>query len=309
MGNLQKITKTSATSGILDEIERTPEQNRKFDPERHAIDSERTYLNYSLIDHGVTPTEYLKQRLSEVKVQNRADVKVLGQWVWTMPKDLDAQYQEQFFQEIVNYNVAKFGAENICYARVHLDETTPHLHLGIIPVVKIEKPRSDGKTEKCCAKDVFNREYFQHAHSDLQQYLESKLGVDVNLLNGETLGVDGIANYKAAKDLAKQIPILESRIDELNAEIAEKEEKIIHLDKEISEKTGILNNIKNLLAAAKKKLESTLEFVKDHPNMFEMFLHWLHPEKNVEETKKTVREYSNELKRQHERSIDDDLTL
>lgn len=309
MGNLQKITKTAATSGMLDEIERTPEQKRKFDPEKHAINPELTHLNYSLIDHGVTPTEYLNQRLSEVKVQNRSDVKVLGQWVWTMPKDLDPQYQERFFEEIVKYNVEKFGAENICYARVHLDETTPHLHLGIIPIVKVKTPRTDGKTEKCCAKEIFNREYFQHAHSELQQYLESKLGVEVNLLNGETLGVDGIANYKAAKDLAKQIPILESRIEELNAEIEEKEEKVKKLDAEISEKTGILANIKNLLTAAKEKLESTLEFVKGHPNMFEMFLHWLHPDKTSEETKNTVKEYTEELKRENELSRDTDINL
>ena len=309
MGNLQKITKTSATSGMLDEIERTPEQKRKFDPEKHAINPDLTHLNYSLIDHGVSSTEYLKQRLSEVKVQNRADVKVLGQWVWTMPKDLDPQYQEQFFEEIVKFNVEKFGAENICYARVHLDETTPHLHLGIIPIVKIEGHRTDGKTEKCCAKEVFNRAYFQRAHSELQQYLEAKLGTEVNIINGQTLGVDGIQNYKAAKDLAKQIPILEARVDELNAEIEEKEEKVKELDAEIIEKTSILNNIKNLLADAKKKLETALEFVKGHPNFFEMFLHWLHPDKSREDTQATVKEYTDELKKVNERSNDTDVEL
>ena len=309
MGNLQKITKTSATSGILDEIERTPEQKRKFDPEKHAINPELTHLNYSLIDHGVSSTEYLKQRLSEVKVQNRADVKVLGQWVWTMPKDLEPQYQEQFFEEIVKYHVEKFGAENICYARVHLDEATPHLHLGIIPIVKINGHRTDGKTEKCCAKDVFNRAYFQSAHADLQKYLEAKLGTEVNIINGQTLGVDGIQNYKAAKDLAKQIPILEARVDELKAEIEEKEEKVKELDAEISEKAGILNNIKNLLADAKKKLEATLEFIKGHPNMFEMFLNWLHPDKSSKENQATVKAYTEELKRENERARDTDLGL
>ena len=292
MGNLQKITKTSATSGILDEILRTPEMERQFDPERHAIDPARTHLNYGLVQRDITPTEYLKKRLSEVKVQNRADVKVLGQWVWTMPKDLDPQYQEQFFEEIYRYNVEKFGEENICYAQVHLDETTPHLHLGIIPIVKVDKARTDGKTEKCCAKDVFNREYFQHAHSDLQQYLERKLGVEVNLLNGESLGVDGIANYKAAKDLAKQIPVLQATVDELNEEIEEKRETIKQLDAEIAEKTGILQNLKGIVEGVKEKLKGVVEFLKGHPNMLEMFYHWITGgEKTEEEAKATIDNY------------------
>lgn len=296
MGNLQKITKTSATSGILDEILRTPEMERQFDSERHAIDPARTHLNYGLVQRDITPTEYLKKRLSEVKVQNRSDVKVLGQWVWTMPKDLDPQYQEQFFEEIYRYNVEKFGAENICYAQVHLDETTPHLHLGIIPIVKVDKARTDGKTEKVCAKEVFNREYFQHAHSDLQQYLERKLGVEVNLLNGESLGVDGIANYKAAKDLAKQIPVLQATVNELNKEIKEKRETIKQLDAEIAEKKGTLQSLKGIVSDIQKKIKGILETLKGHPNMLEMFYHWITGwAKDNEEVKAKVVEYTTDM--------------
>lgn len=292
MGNLQKTTKQAACSGILDEILRTPELERTFDPEKHEIDPTRTHLNYGLIDHGMSPTDFLKKRLSEVKVQNRADVKVLGQWVWTMPKDLEPKYQEQFFEEIVKYHIDKFGAENLCYAQVHLDERTPHLHLGIIPIVKVDKARTDGKTEKCCAKDVFTREYLQHAHADLQKHLESKLGVDVNLLNGETLGVDGIANYKKAKDLAQQIPVLQATINELNEEIEEKREEIKQLDAEIAEKKGVLHSLKGIVSEIQEKIKGLLETLKGHPNMLEMFYHWITGgEKTEEEAKATIDNY------------------
>ena len=292
MGNLTKTTKQAACSGILDEIQRTPEMKRTFDPEKHEIDPARTHLNYALIDHGMSPTDYLNKRLSEVKVQNRADVKVLGQWVWTLPKDLEPQYQEQFFEEIVKYNIEKFGAENICYAQVHLDERTPHLHLGIIPIVKVDKVRTDGKTEKCCAKDVFTREYLQHAHAELQKHLEAKLGVDVNILNGETLGVDGIANYKKAKDLARQIPVLQATIADLNEEIEEKKEEIKHLDAEIAQKKGVLQTLKGVVGEIQEKVKGLLEALKGHPNMLEMFYHRLTGgEKTEEEAQEQVKDY------------------
>ncbi len=301
MGNLQKITKSVAPS-VLEEIERTPEIATKFNPETHYIQPELTQFNYDLTDRDMPALDYLHKRLSEVKVQNRDDVKVLGQWVWTMPKDLDPQYQDEFFREIYNYHAEKFGAENICYATVHVDERTPHMHLGIIPIVKVDKVRTDGKTEKVCAKDVFNRAYLQHAHADLQIHLENRLGVEVNLLNGESLGIDGIKNYKAAKDLAKQIPELQAQVKALNAEIYEKQDvsreldKVIEskqgvisgLDREITMQRGILGKLKEKVKEVKEVVEKVKERLTGHPNMFQMFYHWLNKGQETDEEREEV---------------------
>ena len=309
MGNLQKITRNLAPS-VLDEIERTPETAKKFNPETHYIRPELTQFNYDLTQRNMSALDYLNKRLSEVKVQNRSDVKVLGQWVWTMPKDLDPVYQDEFFREIYNYNVEKFGEENICYATVHVDELTPHMHLGIIPIVKVDKVRKDGKTKKVCAKDVFNRDYLQHAHADLEQYLETKLGVEVNILNGESLGVDGIRNFKAAKDLAKQIPILQEQVKALNAEIYEKQDVSRELDKVIETKKGIVSDLDNqitvqrsILGKLKDKVKEVKEVIKDatekligHPNMFQMFFHWLNKGEELDyEREEVVEDYHNYL--------------
>ena len=325
MGNLQKITKSVAPS-VLEEIERTPEIAAKFNPETHYIAPELTHLNYDLTSRNMSALDYLHERLSEVKVQNRDDVKVLGQWVWTMPKDLDPKYQEQFFREIYNYHAQKFGAENICYATVHLDERTPHMHLGIIPIVKVDKVRTDGKTEKVCAKDVFNRAYLQHAHADLQIYLEERLGVEVNLLNGESLGIDGIRNYKAAKDLAKQIPQLQAQVKALNDEIYEKQDVSRELDKVIETKQGVISGLdreitvqRSVLGKLKEKVKEVKEVVEKmkerltgHPNMFQMFYHWLRKGKETEEEREeAVDNYSRYLDKYDlslqdtDRSIDD----
>lgn len=291
MGHLQKVTKAAANN-ILEEIERD-ELSRDFDPLKHEIDRSRTHLNYELTDHGCSAREYLNKRLSEIKVMNRADVKVLGQWVWTMPKDLPPEYENAFFEGIYAFYCQKHGAENIAYARVHKDETSLHGHFGIIPVVN-----KDG-IEKCCAKDVFTKAYMNRAHSELQQFLTERLGVEVNLLNGESLGIDGIENFKKAKDLAKEIGTLQMKVTELTRERNDLQRQVntLKLDKnaiedELEEKKGILQSIK--------------DFLTGHPNFFDMFLHWLNKEWSREERLTLVKrfeEHTEDLKRQIHRSF------
>lgn len=311
MGHLQKITHKLAPA-ILEEIERTLDEAGKFNPETHEINPALTSLNYSLTNRDMSALEYLNQRLSEVKVQKRADVNILGQWVWTMPKDLDPKYQEDFFRETYNFYVSEFGKENICYATVHLDETAPHMHIGIIPTVKLDKPRKDGKTEKVCAKDVFTPMYLQTAHANLQCYLEEKLRVPVNLLNGDTLGVDGIKNYKRAKDLIKQTTMLQENVESLEAEIAEKravlrqldkailskQGEVASLDREIDVQHGILAKLKEKIKEVKESIKGIAEALVGHPNMLKMFYHWLTDGKESElERDDTVNEYQDYLEK------------
>lgn len=295
MGNLQKVTKGHAAN-IVKEIERTPEQGRKFDPEKHAIDMEKTHLNYSTLTRDLNSLEYLNKRLSEVKVQNRADVNVLGQWVWTVPKDLPEEFHKEFFQGITDYYREKHGEENICYARVHLDETTPHMHLGIIPVVLDQKKNR----YKCCAKEVFTRDYMQHAHSDLQEYLEQRLGREVNLLNGASLGVDSISDFKKAKELTKEVAELSKTAELLREEVQQQQEILEVLNQEIKEKQSILNKLKETISDLRSKVRDTIEHFREHPNFYNMFLKWLNPRSTSEERQEMSKKYEQHLNDLHQ---------
>lgn len=287
MGNLKKITKAQVVSGIIEEIERTIDTTREFNHETHSIDKERTHLNYSLVDRDLSAVDYLNQRLKEVKCQNRADVKVIGAWVWTVPKDLAPEHHQEFFQGIYDYYCKKHGAENVAYAQVHLDETSPHIHIGIIPIVHDQKKDRD----KVCAKEVFTKEYMGRAHSDLQIFLEDKLKVEVNLLNGESLGVKGIKEYKAAKELSKTVAALDQ-------EISEKKELIKELDQEILEKKSILKKLTETIDSLKEKVEKTIEHFQNYPNMLHMFLHWASKGKySRSEEKDILEQYGEHLER------------
>lgn len=294
MGNLKKLTKSDISGGVCEEIERTPKTEREFNHETHNIDKERTHLNYSFINRDISAQEYIDKRLDEVYVygrnSKRNDQVVVGAWTWTLPeefKDRSDDFKRNFFKLIFDYNVAQFGLENIAYAQVHLDETTPHMHIGIIPIVHDLKKDRD----KLCAKDVFTKDYLQKAHSNLEIYMEDRLGEDVPLINGRSLGVDGIKEYKAAKELSKTVAVLDQ-------EISEKKELIKELDQEILEKKNILKKLTETIDSLKEKVEKTIEHFQNYPNMLHMFLHWASKGKySRSEEKDILEQYGEHLER------------
>lgn len=287
MGNLKKFARGSC-SAVIGEAMRADDKVL-YNPDKHKIDYDLSHLNYSVMDVPDEGLERYNRRLSEVFCQNREDVNTLVTWVWTMPKDLDPEHEREFFKGIYDFFKEKHGEENIIYARVHKDETTPHLQLGFIPVVAAPKKKQGYKV---CAKSVVTKEYLHSIHADLQIYLENRLGVECNILTGDSLKMD-LEEWKKHRDLAKEIGELTQVRDSLKDEVKK-------LDEELTEKKGLLEKIK--------------DFIMGHPNFFEMFLHWLHPELDQRERKKKVKEFTDysqalEIKKAKQQEHDYDMHL
>lgn len=146
------------------------------------IDWDRTHLNYNLAPKEGKQIEILNERLSEVKVQNRADVNVLCCWVVTMPKTLPVEKEPEFFRQTYQFLENKYGKDNVVSAYVHKDEVTPHIHFAFIPVV--QDKRKDRL--KVSASECVTRLDLQKFHDELQDHLENKLGCQVDILNEAT---------------------------------------------------------------------------------------------------------------------------
>ena len=86
-------------------------------------------------------------------------------------KKLSPKEQERFFAECTQFFVERYGEENIISAVVHMDESTPHLHLNLIPVI-------DGRL---CGKRLFDRK----ALHNLQIELYEAVGKKWNLQRGK----------------------------------------------------------------------------------------------------------------------------
>lgn len=183
MAHVSKYNRGSVGQ-LLKHYNRENYKNRNYGNDN--IDKAKTHMNYNLApERSISDYEFIKQRTKEVKCLKRKDVNIMADWIITIPKDFLENYpdkQEQFFKETYNFLEQKYGRENVISAFVHLDETTPHLHFAFVPVVKDKKKGH----LKVSAKECITRSELKQFHPQLQEHLESRLKVPVNVLNEET---------------------------------------------------------------------------------------------------------------------------
>ncbi len=119
--------------------------------------------------------DYYRQRLGEIEYRKRKDLRVMSEVIITAPKDLPVEHHREFFRQTYNFLGDRFGHENIVAAHVHMDETTPHVHIDIIN-------EYHGRIN---AHEIWTRETYRTLHPDLQVYLQDH-GVQANILTGIT---------------------------------------------------------------------------------------------------------------------------
>lgn len=179
MAHVEKYT-SGAAGRMLKHYERAPVKHRG----NENIKSELTELNYNLAfeNQPMPQAAFVAQRLKGVRVQKRADVNVLCDWVITQPQELPADKSRAFFEATYAFLRDRYGERNVVSAYVHMDEVTPHMHFAFLPIVADQKRGG----EKLCAKEVINRKELQMFHTALQNAVERDLGIEVHLLNGAT---------------------------------------------------------------------------------------------------------------------------
>ena len=187
MANVEKF-KMCQTGQMFGHYDRSSKNGKEH------IDWSRTHLNYNLApDTQSKQIDILHQRLSEVKVQQRADVNVFCTWVVTKPKSLPEDKEEEFFRQSYRFLEDRYGKDNVISAHVHKDEVSPHMHFVFVPVVQDKRH----ERLKVSAKECVNRLDLQRFHGELQEHLEAKLDCQVEILNEATReGNKSIAELK-----------------------------------------------------------------------------------------------------------------
>lgn len=217
MAHITKF-KLHSMSQMFAHINREDNQVRKYG--NADIDTSRSHLNQHII-HG--DMSDLTQRLSEVSHQNRKDLVACCGVVITLPAELhssDLATQNRFFNYCTDFIKEKFGEKNTIYATVHHDETTPHVHIGFVPVTQIErKYRSKAKKgqtytqERISAKDVVTRTMLNSFHTELDNYITEKFGQKVSILTGELKTRKNISIGELKERTAKKLEEIEKNYD------------------------------------------------------------------------------------------------
>jgi len=141
------------------------------------IDVERSHLNYDLVEgrtenYKTDIQDFIEEKKAGTRA-TRKDAVLVNEWIISSDRAFfdgkDDKEVERFFTEAKDYFADKFGDDNIRYAQVHLDETTSHMHLGIVPF---------DEDNKLSAKRMFNRAALIEIQDELPIFMHDR-GFDV----------------------------------------------------------------------------------------------------------------------------------
>ena len=126
------------------------------------------------------------------------------------------------FNDMLQLAKKRFSAKNIISASVHLDETSPHMHVLLVPVT------DDNRLSQ---KDFIDKKKLQVAHKEMREELRLK-GYDIDLERRTPQNAKRLneREYKALKDSAKRIKELDNIENNLKQRKKQLDDKEIQLD-------------------------------------------------------------------------------
>ena len=150
-------------------VERENERDENYISDNPQIDRARTKDNYRLISHTETYTEFINYRLKELNLFPRKDAVVMNSFVVGSDKTffdkMGKMQRYNFFSDCYKFFAERYGEENIIAAVVHNDETTPHMHLNLMPIT------SD---RRLCSKQLFDKPQLQKLQTDFYEEVGKK---------------------------------------------------------------------------------------------------------------------------------------
>ena len=183
------------------------------------IDHVRTRLNYALTADGqrVTPTDLRKHAsamLTSARKQHeettgkrvRKDAVGMISVVCTLPADWPSDLPVASYFALVNDWARERFPGRLIGSFVHMDETTPHAHVDLLPM-------ADGKLN---ANKLLTRQVYRKAHDDLQAYADERLPCHVSIKLADE-DVIGKALSKVPHDKLDEIrQAFDQRVRDLN---------------------------------------------------------------------------------------------
>lgn len=236
--HMMKI-KSGAVGGIQSH------NNREHEPKTNPdVDMSRSEDNYDLIPCD-NYKRSIKEKMSNLVESSRAirkDAVVVCNFIVTSDNEtmdaLGADRQREFFQDSVKWFSDRYGADRVLNATVHMDETTPHLHIGVMPITQ------DGRLS---AKAIFTKTEMKAIQTEFARDVGEKYGLE--------RGVEGSERTHLSEARFKEQKALEMANE--HGAIAQ-ELQIIAEDckQELSEATRSLETVKQELSAMQDRKDT-----------------------------------------------------
>lgn len=301
--NLKKYTPKDI-HGLFKEAIRTLPGYDHYDPQKEPkslINFEKTKEDYNILLHPclnytVKHPECIRDGQCIVEaIQNvtgksfRKDGKI-GSVILTLDTDYRTDLldkdgkvlpgkEEEWNKAVARYfeagtdaliNVLGITKEDVLYASVHLDETSPHLHMAFMPI---------NQDRKGCSMKKYDKEFLLSFHQKTEAKMH-ELGIDATLLNGAGQHFDpqkmthqqreeSVALAKEIRSLKHEMEEAKQELSDKDAEMFEANRKLASFNTQISEKEDIIERLSatvNTLTVKNKKLEEENEKLTEECN-------------------------------------------
>lgn len=191
-------------------------QRRFSNHSNKDIDVSKSHLNYDILDKVKSYKTDIEGYINANKSSKRAvrkDAVLVCEWIITSDSDffesMSPADTREYFQTAIDFFAERYGSKNLMYAQVHLDERTPHMHLGIVPF---------DKDNKLTAKTMFDREALQDIQNELPRYMNERgFKVERGRAGSEAKHLT-VQEYKdVQKEIKKQSEVLDGVKKELES--------------------------------------------------------------------------------------------
>ena len=252
----EKVKTMNHCIGLENEHNRASSERELYE-ERFSpnIDWNKTDENIYLVKKS-NWKRIVDNELRKHNIKKRKDSVLLIDSIYTASPEAisgwDRETLENYFKDCLEFHKRHYGL--IINAVIHLDETTPHLHIDDIPLLQKE----DGSWKLSAKEIIGNRAKMSKTQSAFYEEVGKKYGLE----RGEekSLKVHKEVSHKLALDnkkLQQENSDLESRNNQLNSEISSKEEFGQFLDNENKNKDNILKNKEAEIQKSKELSEHT----------------------------------------------------
>ena len=214
----------------LSPIDKENERDKNYIGSNPQIDSERTSENYHIIYPQGKYIEMINKRLATLTLKRkiRSDAILMNSFVISSDgeffKGLRAWEQRAFFENCARFFVDKYGYENMLSAVVHMDETTPHMHLNFVPI-------NGGRLS---SKSLFDKKKLSELQTELWEQVGKKYGLKRGKENSQA------THITAAEHKAKVIvQSAEQKRDEIERQAEQKQAELDELTQTVEAVTQV----------------------------------------------------------------------
>lgn len=251
---------------------------RKVKPSN--ADEERTHLNRRLIEYpdGVhTRTQAIQHRLETAGLTRKVgknQVRAIRIMLSGSPDDMRRIVHEgrldEWCADNMKYLAETFGRENIVSADLHLDETSPHIHATLVPIVTTERKRKkqeeraakryrtkSASRPRLCADEVMSRAKLKEYQNTYAEAM-AKYGLQRGIEGSKARHVDTTQFYREMKAMTDT---LKADVTELQKLKATAQEELNRAKKEVQTErlkgaaTHIAESVGSLFGSNKVKTQ------------------------------------------------------